>query len=46
MDGRTVTAKRNKTKLLPEVAQMLTNGWSGGATMLQTEQFSEVAAAT
>ena len=46
MDGKTVTAKRNKTKLLPEVAQMLTSGWSGGATMLQTEQFSEVAAAT
>ena len=42
VDGMTVAAKREKTKLLPELAQMASSGWGAGSTMLQTTQCSTV----
>ena len=40
VDGMTVTAKRKKTKVLSELAQVAPALWGAGPTMLQTLQVS------
>jgi len=46
VEGMTVTAKRGRTKMLSELAQVAPALWGAGPTMLQTSQVSTIAKAT
>ena len=46
VEGMTVKAKRGRTKMLSELAQVAPALWGAGPTMLQTSQVSTIAKAT
>ncbi len=46
IEGKMVAAKKGKTRLLSELAQMATSGWGAGTTLLHTLQCSKVTEAS